>query len=481
MKTNLSISLRLTLWISSVFLFGFVIFGVAMRFDLAHSLSQGRDKTISTRAARLAQLLESSQFDSAPKLEAKFQALTDATPEGNLIQVYDRKRIRVHPAPGFAAADFPWPWQSITDGHSFTDVVYGNRRYRVFARQVRVSGESLLIVAAGQLEDNRFLLERFSTGLMWTTPALLVVSAVCGYLLSRRALAPVDRLTSSVRSISIGNLSRRLPIDNTGDELQRLAETCNDMLARLEGAVNRITRFTADASHELRSPISIIRTLAEYALRNSDLDPESADSLREIVAESEEASRLLEDMLTLARSDAGHAETVFETVDLAAIVSEACSRARPLAESRRHVLSITLGGHGSSIVLGDAPSLRRLFWILLDNAIRYTPAGGEIQVSLRRVGHASCVSVKDSGIGIPESSIPRIFDRFYRVDASRSHEEGTGLGLAIAKWIADVHRAELSVESSAHQGTTFEVVFQANPNVFANAGNLSNKESRFVT
>lgn len=459
MKLRFSISLRLTLWISSVFICGFIVFGAGMWFDLAYSLSQGRTKTIRTRALRLANLLTSTQAEPPDREAVKFNDFTEATPEGRFIQVYDLSGNRIYPEVSELAVAFPWPRESLKGLREISEVSYASRRYRVFARRVDVRPKPLLILVAGQLEDNRLLLQRFFIGLLAATPLLLTLSAFCGYFLSRRALDPVDRLTTSVRSISIGNLSRRLPISNTGDELERLAETCNDMLTRLEEAVSQISRFTADASHELRGPLTMIRTLAELALRNPGIDAQSTEALRSIVLEAAAAALLLDDMLTLARSDAGHVSTVFEPVNLTDMLAEVCGRALPLIESRRHALTVDLDAANEHSVRGDDASLRRLFWILLDNAIKYTPPGGKISVSLNRADNRSCVTVTDSGIGIPDAALPHIFDRFYRADASRSYEEGTGLGLAIAKWIADIHQAALSAKSVEGCGTTFRVLF----------------------
>jgi heavy metal sensor kinase len=456
---HFSISLRLTLWFSAVFLTGFALFGLIMWADLANSLSNGRDKTVSGRAGRLKELLRNFQADSEIRRNAKFADFAAATPEGNLIQVLGANGARVYPPPSADATEFPWPRQG-SDSRQFSDVWFRGRLYRVFSEPIAIGSQSLRVLVAGQLEDNRQLLKKFALGLLSATPLLILLSALCGYFLGRRALDPVDRLTASVRSISIGQLSRRLPITPTGDELQRLAETCNDMLARLEVSVAKITRFTADASHELRSPVTYIRTLAEVALRNPDIDPESAESFQDIVRESEEASRLLEDMLTLARSDAGHTESVFELLDLSEIVADSCARIRPAVEAKRHSLSLHLDHSGPVRVTGDGASLRRLFWILLDNAVKYTPLGGEIDVSVVTAGNEASVSVKDNGIGIPPAALPRIFDRFYRVDSSRAQEEGTGLGLAIAKWISDVHHAALTVESAENAGAIFRISFR---------------------
>jgi signal transduction histidine kinase len=215
-----------------------------------------------------------------------------------------------------------------------------------------------VILVAGQLDDNRNMMARFTAGLAWATPAMLVLCAIAGYFLNRRAIQPVDQITAMLRSISIGNLSQRLPVANTRDELQRLAETCNDMVARLEHAVERINRFTADASHELRSPVALIRTVAEYAMRNPKIDADGKDAFEEILAESLETSQLLEDMLTLARADAGYESNVFEAVDLSQLVEDAAARQLALAQVKQQ--TVTVRTTGPAWISGDRSSLRRL-------------------------------------------------------------------------------------------------------------------------
>jgi heavy metal sensor kinase len=336
-------------------------------------------------------------------------------------------------------------------------VVYDGRHFRIFVDHASAGARTFRILVAGQLEDNRGLLTRFSTALFAAIPALLMISALGGYGLSRRVLQPIDRLTNAVRSISIGNLSGRLPIANTGDELQRLAETCNGMLTRLENSVSRIQRFTADASHELRSPISFMRTVSEVGLRNPGTDLESRQAFEEILAESAEAARLLEDMLILARADSHQNDLRFETVDLADVLADVQEKARPLAEAKHQRLAVEL--HGRGPVRGDRSSLRRLVWTLVENAVKYTPAGGRIELSLDAFGPNARLTVRDTGIGIPATMLPRVFERFFRADPSRTQADGSGLGLAIAKWIADMHQAAISVESAEGLGTSFRVTF----------------------
>jgi len=212
-----------------------------------------------------------------------------------------------------------------------------------FGASLPFGSEPLVLCAAAPLEGNRTVLHAFSAGLLWAIPALLVISALGGYVLSRRALKPVDQIIAATRSIGVSNLSERLPVAETRDELQRLSETYNAMLARLESAVNEIKRFTGDASHELRNPVSFVLTTAELALRNQQIDATSQRAFEEIVAECRKASRLLKDMLTLARADAGNSRLAFEPVDLVELVKVVCSRARSLIDERGHTLTIHVG------------------------------------------------------------------------------------------------------------------------------------------
>ena len=425
----------------------------------SYTLSSGRDRTLSRRAARAFEVL--ANFSGQPETvrAIRYDDFVDATPEGNLIQIFDSGGRMVYPRISSAPKGFPWPPKRRPAADTYRNVMYHGREYRVLQHPTSVGSVDFLILVAGQLEDNRQMLARFTTGLAETIPLLLAATALGGYFMSRRVLKPVGRLTAAMRSLSIGNLSERLPTGQTGDELHRLAETCNDMLARLETAVARNKRFTADASHELRSPLSYIFMVSECALRHPDLPPNCREWFEDIFAESQEATHLLEDMLLLARADAGHVDIPFERVDLAPLLLDAVERARVLAEAKRQGLSLHCG-NSSFEVRGDRASLRRLIWTLVDNAIKYTPDGGRVEILLEGNDTQIRLRVRDTGIGIPAHLLPRVFERFFRADPARS-EIGTGLGLAIAKWIADVHQADLAVESEPGAGSVFTVAFPA--------------------
>jgi heavy metal sensor kinase len=453
-----SISLRLTIWFSSVFVAGLALFGAVMWLDLKDTLTSGRSKTLERRVDRLGDLLLDTRTDSPGQRARKFQAFADAT-GGGLIEVFGTNGTRALPSPTAAAQAFPWPRITPLVRDRFAEVTFLGQPYRVLAHPFSSGSESLVLCAAAPLEGNRTVLRAFSGGLLWAIPGVLAVSALGGYVLSRKALKPVDEITAATRSISVSNLSGRLPVPETRDELQRLSETCNAMLARLESAVGEIKRFTGDASHELRNPVSFVRTTAELALRNRQIDAASRRAFEEIVAECGKASRLLSDMLTLARAEADNSRLAFEPVDLAEVVKTVCQKAHPLAEERGHTLTVQFEENCCATVWGDYASLHRLVWILLDNAAKYTPSRGTIQVRLATGGEKVTVTVEDNGRGISAADLPHIFGRFYRADPSRSQVEGFGLGLSIAMWIANVHQASLSADSKENEGSVFKIVF----------------------
>ena len=451
-----SISSRLTMWFSCVYFAGLVLFGTAMWFNLEHTLTLGRSRTLERRAERLVDALLKTEQDSPEQREKRFRAFAQAT-GGGLMEVFRPDGSRALPSPSQDARNFPWPSASVSGEDRFSEANFGGQPYFVLERAWASPNGPLILRVAAPLEGNLTVLHTFRDGLLWTVPALLALSALGGYVLSRRALRPVDEITAATRSISVNNLSERLPVPQTHDELQRLSETCNEMLARLDCAVREIKRFTADASHELRSPLSVIRTVAELALRNPSADSESRGAFEEIVDESSRTARVLEEMLLLARADDGTAHLSFEPVDLAEVVRVVGKKVRLLAEGSGQVLEFSVPAEDLPLVRGDYATLQRLLWILLDNAVKYTPRGGTIRVVVSQSGDRLTVEVHDTGIGIAPTDLPHIFERFYRAEGSRGRTDGSGLGLAIARWIADTHQAELTVTSRENDGTTFRV------------------------
>lgn len=325
----------------------------------------------------------------------------------------------------------------------------------------RVLNQRRYVVSVGtDLAVPAEMLRRFRWLILFSSPLVFACAFIAGYTISNRALAPVSRLNKAARSIGAGNLASRLAVPDSRDELQDLAETLNGMLGRIENAFRHVTQFTANASHELRAPLALIRATSEVALLRVNGDAESyREALHRILRETEKNSALLDDMLRLARADASTISLVLKPLEFASHIERLCERVQPLAVEKNIRLELR-PSEGLFFVLADADQLKRLWLILLDNAIKYTPAGGSITVSWRAVSPQLLVcEVRDTGIGIAEPDLPHIFERFYRADKARSRAEGgAGLGLAIARWIVDAHRAGIEVDSLPGRGSAFRVL-----------------------
>ena len=308
------------------------------------------------------------------------------------------------------------------------------------------------------MDESFEALQRFRTMLLFAAPLLLIAASVFGYWISSRALAPVDAISRAAQRISIENLADRLEVPNTGDQLARLSETLNAMLTRLEASVRRMAQFTADASHELRAPVSLIRTTAEVAAMKRDRPTaEYLDALDEILDEAERTSQVIDSLMLLARADSSTETLERVPIDAASVVQNAAEQGQRLARSRGVDFSLKLPPDPIRI-RADPQALRRALLILMDNAAKYTPRGGSVEIELEaRDGHA-VASVLDSGIGIGAADLPHVFDRFWRADKARSREEGgAGLGLSIAKWIVEMHGGNISVRSELGKGSVFEI------------------------
>jgi signal transduction histidine kinase len=331
--------------------------------------------------------------------------------------------------------------------------------YEVLTRALRIRNQPYMLEIGASRGEMRRALELLRTLLLSLAPVVIAVSCLGGAWLSRRALKPVDDITSAARAIGIENLACRLPAPGTGDELERLAETWNATLARLESAVAVLSRFAADASHELRTPVAVIRTSAELALRRMREPEAYRESLREIAAESERMTELVEDLLFLARRDARGAGMPMEPLDLRDVLNDAAGELRGLAEQRGIRILVSPGEENATIA-GNAAALRRLFLALLDNALKYSASGTQVNISIVRNGGRIAAVLEDRGIGIAAEDIPHIFQRFYRANKSRS-DGGHGLGLSLAQSVAAAHNAVIDVTSEPGRGSVFQVSFES--------------------
>jgi two-component system, OmpR family, sensor kinase len=282
-----------------------------------------------------------------------------------------------------------------------------------------------------------------------------VLAGIIGYRFVRGGLAPINEVIRLAKEIEAHDLRRRLHLPHSPTEVQNLVETFNGMLERLNAAFDSQRRFVADASHELRTPLTAMRGNIDVLLMDESLTQDQRQSLQQLSGESARLSRLVSNLLLLARSDAIEPPVLKRRqVDLDILMLEIYRQTRFIGDG----VHIRLGHEDQISVLGDADELKQLFLNLADNAIKYTPKGGDVSLSLFREDGWAKVSVTDTGLGIPAEDLPHIFERFYRVDKSRSRDKGgTGLGLAIADWIAARHGGKITVESALGQGSTFTV------------------------
>ena len=312
-----------------------------------------------------------------------------------------------------------------------------------------------LVQVAMSLRRTRQTLVRYVETLLVLVPLGVVLSAAGGWLLARRALRPVDRMSQSALRISAEDLSRRLERRGTQDEIDRLADTLNAMLARLEAAFGEMQRFTADAAHELRTPLTALRGGIEIALRAERPPDEYRRVLASSIEEVDQLIRLAEDLLLLSRSTVG-LTGARHPVDLEPLCLEALELGVRLAKGKG--VTVSMGATSPAIVQGDAGALRRALLNLVDNAVKYTPSGGSVVISLDRSRGSVALVVEDTGIGIDPADAKRIFEPFVRLDAGRSRDTGgSGLGLAIARSIALAHGGTLEVESRPGGGSRFTI------------------------
>jgi heavy metal sensor kinase len=334
-------------------------------------------------------------------------------------------------------------------------------QYRIALAAVKVNGEIFKIHAAVPTEPFDQALDRFRLIEQEGLPALVLVASLLGYWLSGKSLAPVDKIIRTAEMIGVDNLSRRLEVPKPHDELRRLTETLNAMLGRIESSFHKIRQFTADASHDLPTPVAVMRATAEIALRKPRTQSEYEEALSRVLQTSVETSAMLENLLMIARADAGAAGLEMHAVDLTAHIRRAQEHGAILAATKS--LSFTSQLPDSAVLVkADAIAIDRLLMILVDNAVKYTPPGGRCEIALSMSEAEAHIAVKDSGVGIESEDLDSIFERFYRADKTRSREiSGAGLGLSIARWIANVHGGSITAESVIGTGSVFRVKLPA--------------------
>ncbi len=443
-RAALSIRFRLTASYTLVLALTFALIGAAVWIALEHSILETADRELRARLTDVKRYVDSFSPDDFRHLEQEFREESLLSQSVANIRIADPQGhwlFRTPSAEIWPPLKSPSPLQS-----RYETIRVRHDKVRLLTAPIRV-GTVQIGLGIGELEEVK-------NGFLWTiglgSPLLLLVAAMGGYWMSGRALSPVDRISQAAAQISAQDLSARLPSSGADDELDRLSGVLNEMLRRLQSAFHRITEFTADASHELRTPIAVIQTTSELMQSRPRTLEEHLAAWSRVRIETERTSLLIGDLLLLARSDAGKSALDFHPIDLAETVRSATDEMRVMAEAKG--LSLSIDAPSACPIHGDPDALRRAVCILLDNAIKFTPSPGSVSVRVT-TGAQALVTVSDTGVGIAEQDWPLIFERFYRVSKDRSRQTGgSGLGLSIAQWIVKRHGGVIEVTSKLGAG-----------------------------
>jgi heavy metal sensor kinase len=458
---RLPIRWRLTVWYTAVLaaivavLAGFLL--LRLRSDLVAGVDESLDLVV-------AELQLGLQAGAPAELRADSPALLGVVGGGFAAQVLAPDGTVLDTIGGQQGASSllsPDQRRRVAAGHrvrASVPVDGGRQRLRVLGEPVKGRrGEA--VVAAASLAGVDRSIDRLGLLLLVAGPVLLALGALGGLLLAGKAMRPVASMTRQAAGIGGGRLDERVAVPPARDELSRLATTLNGMLARIEGGVAQQHRLVADASHELRTPLTVMRSELEVGLREADLSTGARETLASVEEEVERMAQVVDNLLILVRSDEGRLALLCAPVELEEVAAVAVDRMQRLADAK----GIRLELHGQPAeVVGDRQRLGEVLANLLDNAVKYTPAGGTVTVALERQDRRARLTVDDSGPGIPAEELPRVFDRFYRVDAARSRAEGgAGLGLAICRELVEAHGGRIWAERRPAGGSSFVVELPA--------------------
>jgi heavy metal sensor kinase len=453
-----SIRWRLTALYMALLAGALLLFSAGIYLATRAALMENFDEVLVDQATLVAQAIDID--DGIPELKQEV-LLSGHRADDHFTRLYAINGILVFDdtTDGPHVPDIPAAITTALGGQkSLTEVRSGSDTLRVATFPIIHEGQIAGVLQVGvSLQDIERTLRMLLMVLLVMIPATVVLASGGGLFLANRALAPIDAITRTAQRISAENLSGRISLAGPDDEVGRLARTFDTMLARLEEAFHRQRQFAADASHELRTPLTAIIGQIDVALSW----PESAESLRatleSVREQAQRLARLANDLLFLARADAAAVVRAVEPVDLSALLPAIVTQVQPLAAERQQ--TIVLPALPLRVIYGNEDQLIRLLLNLLDNAIRYTPPGGRIALDCTHENGNILISISDTGLGIASEHVPRLFDRFYRVDRGRSRAQGgSGLGLAIAQSIAQLHGGQIAVESVVGRGSVFTVI-----------------------
>ena len=476
-----SLRFKLTLWY--VFILGILLISFSSFLYLTLSKSLYRD--VDNKLRSLAELIASESASPLSKfgfgnIDQTLEKSMNLKPIGKFIQVLDESGNIGRKSDNLKNVQLPISLSVLKSASKGlitfeTNRLFGNAPLRIITFPVLENRHVTKIVqVASSLEDVEDALNTLLIILIIAVPFALLVASLGGQFLASKALKPVDQITQTARMITSQNLNQRIKPPRVKDEISRLIETFNEMISRLDRSFRQVKQFSTDASHELKTPLTILKGEVEVTLRKERQPREYEQILKSNLEEINRMSQIAEDLLLLSRADSGQIRLIQENINLNEILNEVVAHLNVLAESK-NLRIVTSNHHEGVHIFGDPLRIRELFLNLIENGIKYTEEGGAIHILLKKDSlvqngkHSGRVQggeqpgfvqiiISDTGIGIAKEDQERIFDRFFRVDKARSREQGgSGLGLSICKWIVEAHQGEIKVESELGKGSSFIV------------------------
>lgn len=453
-----SVRTRLTLWYAGVLALSLIVFAFLIYYAAAAIFYERQDESLRSTVQTVASAYMEELGEQQSVGKASKVVLAELVFPSRYVEVADKNGQPVAWSPNFSGNVLAIPAPALTEarqrGVSFVSV----NDLRMAVVPLSADRELGFAAVAEPLSVIDEALRRLRGDFFAGVPLVLLLASAGGYFLARKSLSQIASMNEQTQRITAERLSLRLDVTNPRDELGRLATTINELLTRLETSFKEQQRFIADASHELRTPLAVLRGETEVALGKKRTVDEYQDSLSLIKDEAERLSRIVEDLFILARQPVDGPRTLAqEEISLNEVVKE-CVRAARVLAVRKGVRLKTEYDSAAIVLSGDDELIKRMMLNLLDNAVKYTPQGGEISVALARQNGSALIVVRDTGIGIPQGDQLHIFDRFYRVDKARSRAlGGAGLGLSIVSWIVAAHGGKIDVDSTAGRGSKFTV------------------------
>jgi heavy metal sensor kinase len=460
-----SLAFRLSVWYALILSATFTLVGTGLFYGLEHYLRSSLSDSLRRRSAQVEQILaqapigvtdaeiaESINTRVAPDFNNRFVRVTRAP--AAVIYRSGQPADRSFDPKAVPLLTGAWPLKNI----SRRAVTIQNQRLLVSTTPLNTPSGKYLIELGTSLEPIEVVQDRLLALLGLLLPALVICATGGGYLLVNSALRPVDRMSQMAAQMSMHNLEARLPVLSTGDALQGLSVSLNQMLTRLRDSVQISRRFLADASHELRTPLTVIKGELQQIVGTEAVELGLRERIGSVLEEVARLEHLVSGLLVISRLDAGEGQREWGNVDLAELASGTSDQMRLMAEDRG--IHFECSALRPTVVRGDGSRLKQVIVNLLDNAIRFTPRGGTVTMRTQKNDGYSILEVLDTGIGIPAGALAHVFDRFYRVDEARSRDDGgAGLGLSIAKSICTAHGAQIEVSSEPGQGSCFRLMF----------------------